>query len=201
MTGSDPSPFETLGLDDDAGLDEVLAARRRLAKRLHPDIGGDPVAMQRVNDAVGAALRILTERGSNDSAPEAAPGVPNPNRPDTRRTVNGATDAERRRGDARRRLVLEDHPSFTVDALPVVAHAALGLVAAEIGHVLVDESPYLLEVAIDSLDCWCRLEIVPDAGSCSVGVTVSAVDPDLEATRDLWVARLNALDWSQLSPD
>ena len=198
MTGSDPSPFETLGLDDDVGLDEVLAARRRLAKRLHPDIGGDPAAMQRVNAAVGAAVRILTERRSNDPSSEVAPGTPITYRPDTRPTVDDAPGSDRSGGDERRRLVVEDHPSFTVDALPVVAHAALGLVAAEIGSVLVDEPPYLLEVTIDALGCWCRLEVVPDAGSSSVGLTVSAVDPDLEATRDLFVARLNALDWSRL---
>ena len=67
-----------------------------------------------------------------------------------------------------------------------------------IGEVLVDEPPYVLDVHLsDPSECWCRLELVPDAGSSTVSITVAAVDrgpcPDVEVVRDLWVSHLNQL--------
>ena len=68
MGGTDP--FATLGLGPDATSEEIRTARRRLAKVNHPDQGGDPVAMQRINEAADAAL--LT----------AEAGFPRPRRPE-----------------------------------------------------------------------------------------------------------------------
>ena len=45
--------------------------------------------------------------------------------------------------------------------------------------------------------CWCRLDLVPDAGASTVGLTLGSIDgrpvPDLDAVRDAWVAELNTL--------
>ena len=58
---TDVEPFEVLGLDPDATLEDVRAARRRLAFELHPDrTSGDPVAarrMQEVNVAFDRAVQ------------------------------------------------------------------------------------------------------------------------------------------------
>jgi hypothetical protein len=64
--------------------------------------------------------------------------------------------------------------------------------------VLVDEPPYLLDVHLyEPAECWCRLELVPDAGSSTVSVTVAAVEsgpfPDVDEVRDVWIAHLNQL--------
>ncbi len=88
--------------------------------------------------------------------------------------------------------------SFVVEALPVDAFEALVVVASWIGEVLVDEPPYQLDVALtDPLRCWCRLELVPDAGASTVSVTIAAFPdealPDIDAVRDLWVSVLNQL--------
>jgi hypothetical protein len=106
-----------------------------------------------------------------------------------------------------------------IEALPAEAFEALLVVTSWIGEVLVDEPPYLLDVHLaPPYDCWCRLELVPDAGSSTVSLTVAGVDradpvggvddvegderddvvdgasvPDVELIRDLWVRELNRL--------
>ena len=66
------------------------------------------------------------------------------------------------------------------------------------GEVLVDDPPYVLEVhLVDPGPCWCRLDLVPDAGGSTVTLTVASLGddpaPDVEAVRDAWVANLNRL--------
>lgn len=56
MTGEH---WDLLGLAPGASPAEIQAARRRLAKRAHPDAGGDAVEMQAINAAADAALRDL----------------------------------------------------------------------------------------------------------------------------------------------
>ena len=82
-----------------------------------------------------------------------------------------------------------DAPSFTIDSLPVEAFEALLVVTSWIGEVLVDDPPYVLEVHLDEPSpCWCRLDLVPDAGSSTVSLTVASIDgtpaPDIEEVRD-----------------
>ncbi len=55
-------PFQVLGLTRQASLEEVRAARRVLARQLHPDMGGDIERMQEVNVAFEAAVAHLTGR-------------------------------------------------------------------------------------------------------------------------------------------
>jgi hypothetical protein len=66
------------------------------------------------------------------------------------------------------------------------------------GEVLVDDPPYLLDVHLyEPSECWCRLTLVPDAGSSTVSLVVAPAGtgpaPDVEVVRDLWVAQLNSL--------
>lgn len=91
-----------------------------------------------------------------------------------------------------------DMPSFVIEALPVEAYEALLVVASWIGEVLVDDPPYLLEVHLtEPAPCWCRLDLVPDAGSSTVSLTVAPVEatgaPPVDDVRDVWVANLNRL--------
>jgi hypothetical protein len=167
-----PDPFATLGLASDAGSDEIRAARRRLAKAHHPDQGGDPAAMQRINEAADAALLQVDER--------SGPRTPNSDGPTS--------------GMAR------DVPSFTVEALPVETFEAMLVVASWLGEVLDDDPPYRLDTYLyEPYDCWCRLEVVPDAGASTVSLAVAGVDgaptPDVLMVRDAWINNLNAVDW------
>jgi hypothetical protein len=167
-----------LGLATDADADAVRAARRRLAKRIHPDLeGGDAEAMRRLNEA---AETLLHELGCDHVEPvTVAP-------PETvRRTPS---------------VVRTDHDvcSFVIEALPAVAFEALVVVSSWIGEVVVDEPPYQLDTLLtDPLRCWCRLELLPDAGASTVSLTIAALPdeslPDIDDVRDLWVASLNRL--------
>lgn len=180
-----------LGLGASATLADVRAARKRLALELHPDRGGDGERMREVNVAFEAAVAHLTGRRtlptSNDEpgAPPAPPGEPGHPR-------------RRHRSQPHAAGVQHDAPSFVVELLPAQAFEALVVVTSWIGEVLVDDPPYLLDVHLyDPIECWCRLELVPDAGASTVSLTVAAVGdgtaPDVELVRDVWVDQLNQL--------
>ena len=65
--------------------------------------------------------------------------------------------------------VQHDAPSFTIDHLPAEAFEALLVVTSWMGEVLVDDPPYVLEVHLtEPGPCWCRLDLVPDAGGSTV---------------------------------
>lgn len=190
MTAPDGDPFVRLGLDPAvADAAAVRAARRRLAPSLHPDvIGGDGAAMRELNAAAAAALADLARRDRATPAPATA----SPTRPERR--------TPRSEGTERR-----DHPSFTVEVLPVEAFEALLIVASWFGEVVDDSPPYGLEVLLtDPLSAWCRLDLVPDAGATTVSIAVGPGPdgsriPAVEAVRDLWVSALNRLDWSTIA--
>ncbi|MBK5331266.1 MAG: J domain-containing protein [Ilumatobacteraceae bacterium] len=177
-------PFAVLGVSPDATLDEVRAARRKLAAEFHPDHGGDPVRMGEINIAFDAAIaQIAIRRVPAPLAPPPSAAPPASAQPSAGRRYPG---------------VQHDAPSFTIDTLPVDAFEALLIVTSWMGEVLVDDPPYLLEVHLtEPSPCWCRLDLVPDAGSSTVTLTVASIDgapaPDIEAVRDLWVANLNRL--------
>lgn len=165
-------PFATLGLPSTASLSEIRAARRRLALEHHPDHGGNGATMGEVNRAFDLAVKTLLR------PPERA--VP------------------RQRFSGRRRRIEHDTASFTIDALPAEAFEALVVVASWIGEVLVDDPPYMLDVHLyEPAHCWCRLELLPEAGSSMVSITVASdginPPPELDDIRDLWVSRLNQL--------
>lgn len=183
---TEPDPFELLGVPRTATIDEISSARRRLALRMHPDVGGDEAQMQQLNAAFEAAVEA-----SGALAPWSGSPVGSAATPPTR-SRSPHLHPRPRRG------VQHDAPSFTIDALPAEAFEALLVVASWIGDVLVDDPPYLLEAVLgDPVACWCRLDLVPDAGASTVSLAVAALDgqeaPLVDDVRDLWVTELNRL--------
>lgn len=179
-------PFEVLGLGNDATLADVRAARRRLAFDRHPDRGGSDEEMRDLNAAFDAAVGHLTGRRPLPATTSTAAQPTKPAAPSTR-----STRPSRWVGRAQ-----QDVPSFVIDALPVEAFEALLIVSSWIGEVLVDDPPYLLEVhLIEPSPCWCRLDLVPDAGASTISLTVAQIGdspaPLLDDVRDTWVANLN----------
>ena len=188
-------PFEVLGLTRSASLADVRLARRRLAFDAHPDRGGDPEQMRSLNAAFDAAVAHVTGR-----RPLADPtSTPAPPTPDARPAPRSGWSAQQRSTGQRARWRVErDIPSFVIEALPAEAFEALLVVTASIGELLVDEPPYVLEAYLDDPEpCWCRLDLVPDAGSSTISLTVAGIDgapaPDPELVRDTWIRELNLL--------
>lgn len=184
-------PYAVLGVAPGAGVDELRAARRRLAKDLHPDrSGGDEVRMQELNVALDTALAAVGGSRSTPTVAEPPPPSPSP-----------SSTSSRTRHDVPRRSgyrYAHDVASFTIEALPAEAFEALVVATTWIGEVVADDPPYQLEVELgEPFDCWCRLDLVPDAGASTVSVTLAAHDrqavPDIDAVRDAWVATLNTL--------
>ena len=172
-------PYTVLGVGPDATIDEIRSARRKLAAQFHPDHGGDVVRMGEINVAFDAVVSRLLHPAPVE--PETAP-PPEPTPPPTRRYQGIQYDA----------------PSFTIDHLPAEAFEALLVVTSWMGEVLVDDPPYVLEVHLtEPGPCWCRLDLIPDAGGSTVTLTVASIDvtpaPDVEDVRDAWVANLNRL--------
>ncbi len=151
---------------------------------LHPDhAGGTTDEMQRLNLAFDAVLADIGT-GPARSGPEPATGAP----------AAGPSAPVPRPGGR----VAHDVASFTIEALPVEAFEALLVVASWLGELVNDEPPYQLDVMLgEPFGCWCRLDLVPDAGASTVAVTLASLDgrpvPDLDAVRDAWVAELNTL--------
>lgn len=184
-------PFASLGLDPDASGDDVRNARRRLAMTHHPDRGGDPARMQAINEAADAALialetpDVVATETAEASAGHEAPGFGSRRAPEVEFHTSG---------------IASDTPSFTVEVLPVETFEAMLVVASWLGEVLDDDPPYRLDIYLyEPFDCWCRLDVAPDAGASTVSLTVAGIDgapaPDVIAVRDAWVSNLNAIDW------
>ncbi len=183
---------DLLGVSEEATHDDIIAARRRLARTAHPDSGGSHHAMVALNEACRVLLAVLASGPAESKAPpgsvSADPGAPGePTRPHGSR---GAGD--------RTRQGFRDTPSFVINALPVDAFEVLLVAAAHLGEVVDEEQPYLLEVLVrDPGPLWCRFELFPDAGSTTV---VLSCDVEMgyrvysvEEIRDLWISTINAM--------
>lgn len=154
-----------LGLDAPISVEAIKSARRKVALDVHPDVGGSDESMARVNRAVDVLLDHLGSR------------PPEP-RIERRSQTSGA--------------FVVDRPSFVIDALPAEAFEWLLLAARVLGEIVDDDPPYGLEVLLDSRpDRWCRLELVPDAGSSTVSILAENADAD-DLVR-LWVSTVNEL--------
>lgn len=174
--------FAVLGLAPTATLDEVRAARRRLALQLHPDrAAGDPEAerrMQAVNAAFDEAVQAIR---LGRVAPPEPPPEPEPR---VRRVARISTDVA----------------SFVVDCMRPEAFERLFIVSHWVGEPLYADPPDLLEVHLqEPWPCFCRLELLPEAGATMVSVTVGALEPswlaapDTDTVRDMYVLMVNQL--------
>ena len=185
MSGEVDDAVRVLGLARMASIEDVLGARRRLARSVHPDVGGRGDEMVRVNRAVEIVIEYLRGPVSVDSSSAWPPVEPSSDVP---ATATGSSSF------GSRRWVI-DRPSFVIDVLPVDAFEWLLLAARVLGEVVDEDPPYSLEALLDSrVDRWCRLEIVPDAGSSTISIVAENIDPeDLVA---LWVNTINELSGS-----
>lgn len=169
-----------LGVSREASRDDIVAARRRLARFLHPDAGGSHAEMARVNEAFRILLAVRADR-STDTVAQA-------------HDVDDATAVDSKRHRPGR--VFRDVPSFVVNALPVEAFEVLLVAAANLGEVVDEDPPYILEVLVrDPGPLWCRFELFPDAGSTTVNLSCD-VEPgyrvySVEEIRDLWITTIN----------
>ncbi len=184
-------PWKLLGLDPSATEADVGETRRRLARESHPDLGGDVAAMQAINAAADQVIALLRA----GTAPTSAL------RTDTQPQRRGSRHQGEPRGQPWRDSTATDHPSFTIEALPVDAFEALVLVASELGTMVDDDQPYRLEFRLDDdLHAWCEVTLVPDAGATTASVAVTAEPgyprPTVDQIRDLLVEGLNRLDWT-----
>jgi hypothetical protein len=182
---TDVEPFAVLGLDEDATLDDVRAARRRLAFELHPDrTSGDPVAarrMQEVNVAFDRAVRMILRRGQ--SPPISAPPAPSPSSTSGVRRVGG---------------LWSDVASFTIDCAPAEAFERLFIVSHWVGEPLHADPPDILEVHLhEPTPCYCRFELLPEGAATMVSIVVGTIEPWMtsvpptDTVRDLFVALVN----------
>jgi hypothetical protein len=195
--GAAHDPFAILGLDPSASIAEVYAARRDLARRWHPDLGGDEQQMAKINDAVRRCVKAIQLTPTPGTSPQSTRGYRNSDQTGSDSTTRDAYDI------TVEEEAFVDHPSFRVEALPAEAHEALRIVSSWLGEVVVDEPPYLLECLFhEPVPCWCQFHLLPEAGSSMVGVRVAGVDasapPSVRSVRDLVIAALNELDWETL---
>jgi hypothetical protein len=168
----DSDPFRILGISSGSSDIEIRTAWKALARSHHPDVGGDVSSMQRINTALLDALALSGLRGTTSSVPNT---------------------------------VHRDASSFTVAVLPVDCYLALEVVAAVCGPSVHEDPPYVLEFYLHdapvqhALFAWCRCELVPEAGSTTIHLTVGSDNreqtPSVEAVRDYLVLQLNGLDW------
>ena len=149
---------------------------RRAAREHHPDRGGSNDLMARINDAYSVLTTI------DETVFSPVPSEPN------------------RRSSPKEDVVVRsvDRPAFVIDALPVVAFETLLLAARVLGDVIDDDPPYVLETLIEhsGTTTWCRLDLVPDAGSSTVSITT---DGRVSADQlcHLWVTTVNELGVAQ----
>jgi hypothetical protein len=169
-------------------MDEARAARRRLAKQLHPDLHGARSAAERAELARRMTQVNLAVAALEDDPSPDTPATPDPPGKQKAPVHPPARPLE---GD-----------SLTVEALPAVAFEALFLVAYGLGEILVADEPYLMELYLsEPAPCFCRLALVPVAGGSNVTVEVEPAEddepPPVEAVRDLLVAELDRLAYSK----
>ena len=200
---STPDPWAVLGVPSGSSVADARAARKALAKQLHPDVhaGAAPAEQADRSARMARVNRALTEieqgwgkarPDGDDSGAERNDGV-------------AGADADRRRA-GRHRGHDDPHPaaraldaaSFELSALPAEAFEALFLVGYGLGDILVTEEPYLLELYLtEPAPCFCQLTLVPEAGGSVVTVQVSppaeAQAPPAESVRDVLVGELNRL--------
>ncbi len=167
-------PWSVLGVPPGSSLAEARAARRRLAKQVHPDLHGGQADLSARMALVNQALAQIEAQSANSARREPS-----------------ATVAAHPSGPT-------DPVSFSVDFLPAEAFEALFLAAYGLGDILVADEPYLLELYLSEPPCFCRLTLVPEAGASLVTVEVapaagSLPGPEPSEVIDILVSEFNSL--------
>lgn len=105
---------------------------------------------------------------------------------------------KKRKSDVSYDVLRSDHPSFTIDILPVEAYEYIFIAANVLGQVADEDPPYSLQVLMnDPLHCWCLVTVVPEAGGSIVSIAVHNADDhqsrsfNIEEIRDTWVSTIN----------
>jgi hypothetical protein len=171
-----PDPWAVLGLGPGSSLEEARAARRRLAKQLHPDLHAARPAAERAE-----LTRRMAQVNLAIAELEAVAPVP--------------TEAVAQPAPAAAALSAD---SFAVEALPVEAFETLFLAGYNLGEVLVADEPCTLELYLPGPPpCFCLLSLAPEAGGSIVTLDLTAAEdaesPDTESVRDALVSELNRL--------
>ena len=173
-----PDPWAVLGVAPGSPLTEARAARRKLAKELHPDLQTDRSPAERAERAarmamVNRALAEIEQRGEK-GGPVAPPSPVMPDSPT---------------GD----------DSFSVGYLPAEAFEMLFLAAYGLGDILAVDEPYVLELyLLEPAPCFCLVTLFPEAGGSLVTVDItpasdSVAAPPAAAVIDVLVAELERL--------
>lgn len=178
-------PFVVLGVAPDSSAQEIRYAWRQLAKKYHPDAGGDAQQMVRLNDALAQALETAIPTSRTHS----------PTR---------STSTHQQTPEEKTHRVRHDVSSFTFNVLPVESFELLEIVANSSGSVIESDCPYLLEFSLETFgdsftsSDWCRCELVPEAGGTMVHLTVgglaTSVCLDVEVVRDELIRCINEID-------
>jgi hypothetical protein len=171
-------PFELLGVAPGASLTELRAARRRLAKELHPDLGEGRTnaAMAEVNAAFQAIATDAAEPIPDAAEADQAP--PPPAEP---------TSAPPPPKDPPSPPVGPSEATFSVDVLPVEACEILIVVCRILGEVLAVEEPYAIEAYLEAPEpCFAALTLVPEAGGTQVTIEAEPAEPSSPGAGDAW---------------
>jgi hypothetical protein len=178
-------PFAILGLPRTATAAEVRAARRRLAKRLHPDV----LVSRTENDRRVAAGQLAEV---NRAVELALATLSAPTEPTITTPPSGMIDDG----------VIDDSAavSFSIEVLPVEAFELLLLAMSSIGDPKVVDEPYLLEGVVDDPALGiCRIELVPEAGGTMATVEIYPMarspvpPPSARAVAGRLIAEIEAL--------
>ncbi len=169
-------PFAVLGVAATASVGEVRAARRRLAKALHPDalVGAGDSERQEAESRLAEANRALDLALAAVSARDASEPDRDQRRahqPVARQPAPAPSPEDAGRGG-------DDDCSvtFSIEALPAVAFELLVMALSSIGDPKVVDEPYLLEGLVDDPALgFCRIHLVPEAGGSIVTVDVLPV--------------------------
>lgn len=181
-------PFAVLDISPGSSPREIRIAWRELAKKCHPDIGGDALDMLRLNEALAKALETEVVTRSGDETP----------------SNTGSSFSQERTTVDKSQRVRHDVSSFTFNVLPVESFELLEIVANMSGSLIESDCPYLVEFSLENLSDyfsasdWCRCELVPEAGGTMVHLTVggfrSSAALNVEVVRDELIRCINEID-------
>jgi hypothetical protein len=181
-------PFVVLGVSPGSSPREIRNAWRQLAKKCHPDAGGNAAEMVCLNEALAQALDTCVAIAASDETP----------------SHTGPSFSHRHTAGEKIHRVRHDVSSFTFNVLPVESFELLEIVANISGSVIESDCPYLVEFSLENLgdqfsaSDWCRCELVPEAGGTMVHLTVggfrSSPALDVEEVRDELIRCVNEID-------